>query len=92
MRCSEKRIRKAEAARRPPKHPGIVGIAGFAPALFVASDDSFPPPKRVSMIVWLLWGLFETTARLEDAQDRAAAHQLALLMVESLNLDSRIME
>ena len=44
------------------------------------------------MIVWLLWGLFETTARLEDAQDRAAAHQLALLMVESLNLDSRIME
>ena len=44
------------------------------------------------MIAELLWGLFETTARLEDAQDRAAMHKLALLMAESLNLDSWIAE
>ena len=49
-------------------------------------------PYDGRMIVELLWGLFETTARLEDAQDRAAMHKLALLMAESLNLDSWIAE
>ena len=44
------------------------------------------------MIVELLWGLFETTVKLEDAQDRVAMHKLALLMAESLNLDSWIAE
>ena len=49
-------------------------------------------PYDGKMIAELLWGLFETTARLEDAQDRAAMHKLALLMAESLNLDSWIAE
>ena len=44
------------------------------------------------MIVELLWGLFETAIKLEDAQDRAAMHKLALLMAESLSLDSWIAE
>ena len=50
-----------------------------------SSEDALPNSE-------LLWGLFETTARLEDAQDRAAMHKLALLMAESLNLDSWIAE
>ena len=37
-------------------------------------------------------GLFETAIKLEDAQDRAAMHKLALLMAESLSLDSWIAE
>ena len=44
------------------------------------------------MIVELLWGLFETTVKLEDAQDRTAMHKLALLMAESLGLGSWIAE
>ena len=40
------------------------------------------------MIVELLWGLFETAIKLEDA----AMHNLALLMAESLGLDSWIAE
>lgn len=55
-------------------------------------DSELLEPYDGKMIIELLWGLFETTARLEDAQDRAATHQLALLMAESLNLDSWIME
>lgn len=42
------------------------------------------------MIVELLWGLFETAVQLEDAQDRAAIHELAILMADSLNLDEWI--
>ena len=62
-----------------------------------SSEDALPnsellKPYDGKMIAELLWGLFETTARLEDAQDRAAMHKLALLMAESLNLDSWIAE
>ena len=42
------------------------------------------------MIVELLWGLFETAVQLEGAQDRAAIHELAILMADSLNLDEWI--
>lgn len=42
------------------------------------------------MIVELLWGLFETAIKLADAQDRAAIHDLAILMADSLNLDDWI--
>lgn len=42
------------------------------------------------MIVELLWGLFETAVKLEDAQDRAAIHELAILMADSLNLEEWI--
>ena len=59
-----------------------------------SSEDALPnsellKPYDGKMIAELLWGLFETTARLEDAQDRAAMHKL---MAESLNLDSWIAE
>lgn len=42
------------------------------------------------MIVELLWGLFETAVKLENAQERAEMHKLAILMAESLSLDSWI--
>ena len=46
-----------------------------------SSEDALPnsellKPYDGKMIAELLWGLFETTARLEDAQDRAAMHKL----------------
>ena len=42
------------------------------------------------MIVELLWGLFETTVKLDNALERAEMHKLAILMAEGLNLDSWI--
>ena len=42
------------------------------------------------MIVELLWGLFETAVKLENAQERAEMHKLAILMTECLSLDSWI--
>ena len=39
------------------------------------------------MTAELLWGLFETAIRLEDAKDRAAIHQLALLLADTLDFD-----
>ena len=42
------------------------------------------------MIVELLWGLFETTVKLDNVLERAEIHKLAILMAEGLNLDSWI--
>ena len=39
------------------------------------------------MTAELLWGLFETAIRLEDAKDRAAIHPLALLLADTLDFD-----
>ncbi len=39
------------------------------------------------MTAELLWGLFETAVRLDDAQDRAAIHQMALLLADALDFD-----
>ena len=55
-------------------------------------DSELLEPYDGRMIVELLWGLFETAIKLEDAQDQAAMHKLALLMAESLSLDSWIAE
>ncbi len=53
---------------------------------FGEGTESYDGP----MIVELLWGLFETAVRLEDAQDRAAIHEVAILMADSLSLDEWI--
>ena len=42
------------------------------------------------MIVELLWGLFETAVKLEDAQDRTAIHELAIMTADNLSLDEWI--
>ena len=39
------------------------------------------------MTAELIWGLFETATRLDDAQDRAAIHQMALLLADALDFD-----
>lgn len=44
-------------------------------------------PYDGGMIMELLWGLFETAIKLEDAQDRAAVYQLALLLADTLDFD-----
>ena len=39
------------------------------------------------MTAELIWGLFETAVRLDDAQDRAAIHQMARLLADALDFD-----
>ena len=39
------------------------------------------------MTAELLWGLFETAIRLDDAQEHATIHQLALLLADALDFD-----
>lgn len=39
------------------------------------------------MTAELIWGLFETAVQLDDAKDRAAIHQLALLLADTLDFD-----
>lgn len=39
------------------------------------------------MTAELLWGLFETAVRLDDAQKRATIHQMALLLADTLDFD-----
>ncbi len=55
-------------------------------------DDQLLEPYDGGMTAELLWGLFETAVRLEDAQDRAAIHQLALMMADALDFDEWIGE
>ena len=50
-------------------------------------DSEMLEPYDGPMIVELIWGLFETAVRLEDVKDRAAIHQLALLLADALDLD-----
>ena len=39
------------------------------------------------MTAELIWGLFETAVRLDDAQERAAIHQMALMLADALDFD-----
>ncbi len=55
-------------------------------------DDQLLEPYDGGMTAELLWGLFETTVRLENAQDRVAIHQLALMMADTLDFDEWIGE
>lgn len=53
-------------------------------------DDKLLEPYDGGMIAELVWGLFETAVRLEDAGDRKAIHQLALMMADMLDFDEWI--
>ena len=60
-----------------------------------SGESVLPPDESLEsydgpMIVELLWGLFETAVKLEDAQDRAAIHELAIAMADFLSLDEWI--
>jgi len=62
-----------------------------------ASEAALPDGQLLEhydgrMAVELIWGLFETAVRLEDAQDRAAIHRLALMLADTLDFDEWIEE
>ena len=56
------------------------------------ADVSLPDEQLLEcydgpMTAELIWGLFETAVRLDDAQERATIHQLALLLADALDFD-----
>ena len=53
-------------------------------------DDRLLEPYDGGMIVELIWGLFETSVRLEDAEDRLTIHRLALMLADMLDFDEWI--
>ena len=62
-----------------------------------SGEGVLPPDEDLEsydgpMIVELLWGLFETAVKLEDAQDRTVIHETAVLIADSLGLDEWIKE
>ena len=50
-------------------------------------DDQLLECYDGPMTAELIWGLFETAVRLDDAQERAAIHQMALLLADALDFD-----
>lgn len=55
-------------------------------------DDQLLEPYDGGMIAELLWGLFETAVRLEDAGERRTIHSLALFLADALDFDEWIEE
>ena len=53
-------------------------------------DDQLLEAYDGGMTAELVWGLFETAVRLDDAQDRAKIHELALLLADILDFDEWI--
>ena len=53
-------------------------------------DDKLLEPYDVRMITELIWGLFETAIRLENAEDRLTIHRLALMLADTLDFDEWI--
>ena len=53
-------------------------------------DDQLLEPYDGGMIAELVWGLFETAIRLDDAEDRKTIHHLALLLADILDFDEWI--
>ena len=53
----------------------------------VLPDDQLLECYDGPMTAELIWGLFETAVRLDDAQDRASIHRLALLLADVLDFD-----
>ena len=55
-------------------------------------DDKLAEPFDGGMTAELLWGLFETAVRLDDAEERKTVHLLALQMADALDFDDWINE
>ena len=55
-------------------------------------DDELAEPFDGGMTAELLWGLFETAVRLDDADERGTVHRLALQMADALDFDDWIRE
>ena len=65
-------------------------LSGSTEAVLPHNEEQ--KPYNGSMIAELLWGLFETVVKLESARDRAAIHELALMMADCLSMDDWIIE
>ena len=50
-------------------------------------DDQLLECYDGPMTAELIWGLFETAVRLDDAQERASIHQMALLLADPIDFD-----
>ena len=50
-------------------------------------DDQLLECYDGPMTAELIWGLFETAIRLDDAQERSTIHQMALLLADALDFD-----
>ena len=55
-------------------------------------DGELAEPFDGGMTAELLWGLFETAVRLDDAGERGTIHRLALQMADALDFDEWISE
>ena len=55
-------------------------------------DNELAEPFDGGMTAELLWGLFETAIRLDDADERKTIHCLALQMADALDFDDWISE
>ena len=58
----------------------------------VLPDDELAAPFDGGMTAELLWGLFETAVRLDNAGERGTIHRLALQMADALDFDDWIRE
>ena len=58
----------------------------------VLPDDELAEPFDGGMTAELLWGLFETAVRLDDAGERGTIHYLALQMADALDFDDWLRE
>ena len=58
----------------------------------VLPDNELAEPFDGGMTTELLWGLFETAVRLDDAGERGTIHCLALQMADTLDFDDWIRE
>ena len=58
----------------------------------VLPDDELAEPFDGGMTAELLWGLFETAVRLDDAGERKTIYCLALQMADALDFDDWIRE
>ena len=58
----------------------------------VLPDNELAEPFDGGMTAELLWGLFETAVRLDDADERKAVHYLAIQMADALDFDDWISE
>ena len=58
----------------------------------VLPDNELAEPFDGGMTAELLWGLFETAVRLDDADERGTIHRLALQMSDALDFDDWISE
>ena len=58
----------------------------------VLPDNELAEPFDGGMTAELLWGLFETAVRLDDADERKTIHCLALQMADALDFDDWISE